>query len=415
MRLRQKMRVKMATIKLWLLAGLIFFTPSNLFIKFGQDQAYVGGLLVDYLLVKIHLSDIIIALLLLTFLIKYWQKKLTIAINKKSLLILLTLISVVLLRQLFTHKPLAGFFYAIKVFEFILLAKLLVKEKDLFKNKIILYSVFFTLIFQSAVGLYQFLAQQSVFGFAFLGESNLQNFYGISKASFAGNEKILAYGTTAHPNILAGFAVVYSLILLKIIKNNWLIKIFIIALNTLILSITQSWSAGITLVISLIYINSHNVLKIIKHKINFKLFFSLIIICSLLIVLFLQRIALFNNTDSVSRRNILNQVAWQMFRVHPLLGIGLNNFTANINLYNNNHQLRNFVQPVHHVVLLLLAENGIVGLAMIFQILQLIKVKIKAKKLAKACLLLLPIISLDHYLVTNQTGALLLIFSLIVF
>ncbi len=93
----------------------------------------------------------------------------------------------------------------------------------------------------------------------------------------------------------------------------------------------------------------------------------------------------------------------------PLLGVGLNNFTAEVEKYNRSDEVVRFVQPAHHVGVLWFADTGILGLCIVaFLALK----KIQLRKYVTPLCILFPILTLDHYLLTQQTGLLLTLFSL---
>lgn len=52
-----------------------------------------------------------------------------------------------------------------------------------------------------------------------------------------------------------------------------------------------------------------------------------------------------------TRRDVLNQGAVRMFAQHPLLGIGLNCFTQQIENYVSSSEVVRFIQPAHNVAL----------------------------------------------------------------
>jgi hypothetical protein len=104
--------------------------------------------------------------------------------------------------------------YQLKVLEFSIFTAWLYWQTRKAVSKNIIYSRlgFLTLIFQ---GLTRALPiQQSEDHFLtikILGETNLRNFARHrQRLNFINEEKIHAYGTTAHPNILAGFCAVLS-------------------------------------------------------------------------------------------------------------------------------------------------------------------------------------------------------------
>jgi hypothetical protein len=128
------------------------------------------------------------------------------------------------------------------------------------------------------------------------------------------------------------------------------------------------------------------------------------------------------DTWSLGLRQQLSQVAWQLWRSSPWLGVGLNNFTLHTPelLYNSIH----WQQPVHAVWLLVLSELGVLGLLalgglwlsvlawpllMIWQARERTKPAVVLVLLAWLGVILLSLV--DHYWWTNQQ-ALLAVFGL---
>jgi hypothetical protein len=113
---------------------------------------------------------------------------------------------------------------------------------------------------------------------------------------------------------------------------------------------------------------------------------------------------------SFLRRAELNWMALKMFQDHPLLGVGLNNFTVQMGEYGEVSGWTRFLQPVHNVYLLIVAETGLFGLIAFFGLLfsvfyLLLKKKnylllVSMSQVALLCLI-------DHYFFTLQQTALL--------
>ena len=97
-----------------------------------------------------------------------------------------------------------------------------------------------------------------------------------------------------------------------------------------------------------------------------------------------------------------------MIKAHPVWGVGMGNFVTNAEQYSSSTEVVRFVQPVHNLPLLILTETGLLGLILIYLILQTSSIKFQ-KSLALSLILLTSIILLDHYLLTIQSGVLLLI------
>ena len=118
---------------------------------------------------------------------------------------------------------------------------------------------------------------------------------------------------------------------------------------------------------------------------------------------------------SLNRRASLNHAAWNIFSAYPLAGVGLNNFTAYEESFSPNREVVRFVQPAHHVGLLWLAETGLVGGILVLLGGRKIWKKLHDNQQKSAflwCLfLVLPLAAFDHYLLTQQTGFFLIIFS----
>lgn len=396
---------------------LIFLIPSNLFLKFGESSAYVNGMFVDYLLLKFYLSDVIIFIILglsgweiihhkqVSGKIKSW------VINNKWLLVFSLLL---LVRQLVTVN-LISIWGAIKTLEMLFLAQVLIQKKQLLINKMVISSLQLTLIFQSLLSFYQAYFQKHFLGFIFLGEPILTSPIGLAKTTIAGVERILPYGTTAHPNILAGVIGIYLFFLLQLIKIEK-IKPSLPTLVTLMLPLATLWltrsiSAWLSLGIMVwLVFFGQRFKNFLNTHLNI-LMLSLIFVIFFIPVLIHLGLPLQPNNLSLSRREILNQAGLMMIFDHPVLGVGLNNFVVNLEQYAITKEVVRFLQPVHNVGLLVVSQTGILGMIWLIVLWKKLPKQIKVS-LCLGGLILLPILSLDHYLLTIQTGMLLLVFTI---
>lgn len=354
-----------------------------------MHNAYVHGLLVDYLIPKVYLVEFF----LLPFLILGINQFKKFKLNK----FISILVLVLLIRQLFSPNIMASLTYLLHLTE-VFLFFYIIRRDSLFKTKtadqVGLFTIVGTIIFQSLLAIYQFIFQRSLLAYQFLGETNLHNLANISHAQFSFGERILPYGTTAHPNILAGLVVIFSIIAINKMRHS----IVFITLNTfLIIFLTQSLSALLTVVLFIVYL----LLNQLRNKAK-KQVVTMLICCSFLIISpFL--LGLLPNSDSINRRVALNHVAWQMFVKQPIFGVGLNNFTVvaeNYSVGTINKEIVRFVQPVHHLPLLILSEGGILLLLIFFLLIQ----KTKVNNFYQKTIVLLAIASLDHYLFTQFLG-----------
>ncbi len=453
---------------------LIFTLPLNLFLKGGIEQAYVNGLLIDYLIPKLYLSDLILWLLLLSWVLKKVSKNelnlyqrlkpdqrlkqakklknktlksLNQIISKnnqpslkktsfhqfyqrnRTLKILGLLTTLLLIRQLFTPRPISSLWFSMQLLEMGLLAVFLIKQKKLLSSKFTQLSFVLAFTFQALLAARQFFLQQPLLPYQFLGEPSFRSYLQLHRQSVWGQSKILAYGSTAHPNVLAGLAVLFFLIILRQLdnlldriqvqhKSHWpytLIKGLSLLTVLAVLFFTQSISALFCLIIGLmIEIKNCRIIK--KKNLTIKSDFPLDNLRNLmlLIIIFLTPVLIaaansLHNSPSLDRRNALNQAAIKIWLEQPLFGTGLNQLTVNLEKKLPYRVLEGFVQPTHHVPLLLLAETGIFGVILIALLWKKIPLVYK-KSVIESLLTISPILVLDHYLYTLQTGQLLLIF-----
>jgi O-antigen ligase len=386
-----------------LLSAIIFLVPTNLFLTFEKSNAYVNGLLVDYLIPKIYLGDIFIFSILGVWLIEIISKKKQFRISKAYFPSIL--FSFLIIRQAFTFFPLAAIWYLLKLFEIGLLSWFLFTHKKLLKKSAIFITIIVTAWFQSLLAIYQFVTQRSLLGYKFFGEPNLAQSIGLAKDMWWNTGRVLPYGTTAHPNILGGILAICGLVILKklpAIKNGWgkLLSFFTMAIVIIVLVLTQSISAGLTFVIGLVFINRKNV----NQRLIIISAVTMIVIAPISIHLLAKP---FHQTNSFVRRSYLQTAAVKMFLDQPIFGVGLNQFTARVEEYSKAQEIVRFIQPVHHLGLLWLAETGLLGLILLAWVL----LKTSLAKKITPLIILLPIMVLDHYLFTQQAGLLLLAFT----
>ncbi len=401
------------------LGVLIFLIPSNLFLKFFESSAYVHGLLVDYLLPKLYLSDLVIFILLGTWLVQRVinRKKFDFSVLKKNsnaLLIFFTLLLLIFCRQFFTPKPFAAIWLFLKYVEMGLLAAFLLNHKELFSQRWIKICFLTMVIFQSLLAIFQFWKQSSFFpSYLFLGETRLTQGGGIATGIFNGVEKILPYGTTAHPNILGGILAVGVFLVLKTRdKNHGAFVWLMLGPMTIALFLTQSISAWLILGISLLLVTRIGKKVVEKHK-N-RLLAGVAAASVIVIPATLALAKIFTENVFIYRRLVLIIASFNMAVESIIWGVGLNNFTVQLENFAPLMEVVRFVQPVHHTGLLWLAEMGLVGVGMTLSGTLLLKKKAPNlfKAVSIATVLLLPALVFDHYLLTTQTGLLVAVFSI---
>ncbi len=414
-----KKRLHLQALNSWLLALLVLWLPINLFLSFYRQSAYVHGLLVDYLLPKFYLSDIPVILMMVTAMIGNWQKHRSKKINlsrffNNSLLLWgLILLILLIARQFFTPIKTAALWYLLKIGEMAWLWTFLKKRPQLLTKSVVKLAFWLSLISQALIGIYQYFFQSNLLPYKFLGETNFARSMVLAKDIWWQTGQILPYGSTPHPNILAGTLVIFWLIWSHQFKTSrkenktklnrviWLVTTFLVG-SCLFLS--QSISAFLALAVGLI-ISRCSPNKQIKQKLGLT-FFSAWLLTPIIIQLSLHLVP---KWPAISRRAQLNTAASRMIMDRPFWGIGLNHFTYYLEDYSQRFELVRFVQPAHHLGLLWLAETGFSGAV----ILGWFWLWLKKQKfdLFPSLLILMPMATLDHYLLTQQTGLLLLVIT----
>jgi O-antigen ligase len=401
-----------------LLQLTIFLIPTNLAYHWYIQSAYINGSLVDYLIPKVYLSDLPIVALLVLWLTRLIQSK---SVRKIGINPLTLLLSYLFLTGLFSSNPVSALWFWLKIVEMTLLFLYLTlhyRQKEL--NKIVLPPLLLGLSLQSVVGLYQYVMQSSVFGYIFLGEPTLGNSQALAKDVFSGALKVLPYGTTPHPNILAGYIVVGVLIILTACKDctkkRWFLSLAYscIGLSLYVLLLTRSQVALISLLIAVsIPTVNHIRLNLKSIKIIYLVRVS-ILVCCVLIGIAIYHSTLSIDINSITRRYRLFTYQASNFINQPIIGVGLNNSILTGVKYGLITTPSPFLQPVHSIYMLWLVETGVIGSGLLIWII-LKRITVLKKRLftthALPLIALLFIGSLDHYPLTLQTGQLLLCLS----
>lgn len=292
---------------------------------------------------------------------------------------------------------------------------------------------------QSILALYQFSAQEVVAN-KWLGMArHLPGTLGDSVVQFADHRILRAYGAFTHPNILGGFLFVSIMIALylwfefykerqaekwklNISKGQFLYFIFlIISLSLASFAILASFSrsavlALLTCVLLLLIFNAKQSNWLAVNVVaKFLVFFVLISMVFNLWVpgAWSSRIKSEGRLEAKSNQERIS--SWQHFYWEDIddvlfgQGLGMNSY---ITYYKNENIKIYQAQPIHNVFVLILAEMGIIGFALLVLLLSRLVIFFKKADINFKIILvgLLIIAMLDHYLWTSWTGLLMLVF-----
>ena len=191
-------------VEVVLTACTVFLLPTNLFLKYVYDGAYVHGQLIDYLLPKFYLSDVPILLLLLLWIPRCPRYV------KKVAGVFLIFAGIHLASHAGDASAPSTMWFLAKFLEMGLFGLWLVDHVSTMLTPMIRRMFFITALFQTTIGAYQVFSGKALFGYWFFGEPLLQAVPTIARSDIAGPLRFLAYGTTPHPNILAGIVVLFA-------------------------------------------------------------------------------------------------------------------------------------------------------------------------------------------------------------
>lgn len=386
-----------------LLTILVFLIPSQLALHFWPPYAFIFGIRIDYLSPAVYLTDILVFLLILTWVVKD-SKKLFGFLNRHKYFLTGLLIFIVA-NTFYSTSPFPTLYKWIKIAEAVFLGVFLAVGKRYIKVGAVAKTLFYSLAFFSLIGVLQFMFGKTLGGPLYLlGERSFNIATpGIALTQIAGRDYLRAYSTFSHPNSLAGYISVSFIISLaalglKFFKRNFILTV--IVLGCLFLTFSASAFLGVFAVLLMAVCLKR---KILFRKLAWSIL-SLSIVASLFIPIVSVRLSGLASGfgQSFSQRLELAAIAGRMVSEKFWIGEGLNTFTINV------PYLR---QPVHNIFLLTFAETGIGGLLLLFFFLYRFLLKAIAKKnyfYVLALVFILVTGMFDHYWLTIQQNLLLL-------
>lgn len=429
-------------IKKFLFCLVIFSIPLNLGKHFIFEFSYINGRLLDYVIPTIYIQDILVLLLILTSLPDI-AKSIKSSLQYWEFAILALFFCSLALSVLSASFVLPALYFFLRLVLYGLFGFYVFSQVNLFSEFSNILRVFvFLALFQSILGICQWIAKGSVFdNYLFFGEQPYSiSTPGIARTSLGGVSHVLPYGTFRHPNILAGF-LVFCLLLILGSKSREKFYYLVAFLSFLCLILTFSLTGLISLFLGLM------ILFLPKKRVKtlcFVILFAGIVGTAILMLtsyslIQSKNMPLLNNSfssltndlfwrnfgtnPSISRRGNLLLLGLHIFKLSPLFGVGLNNSLYFMDRFFVQLSLPKFVQPVHNVYLLLLAESGIVSVSLLllffvflFKKIFLLLEKEESGKYPRLLVALLTTFLFsaffDHYLLTSQQ--ILLLFCLTV-
>jgi len=371
----------------------LLILPTQFGKHFFLPFSYIFGVRIDYLAPTLYVTDILAIIL-----IALYGKNVVSFFKTKKILFLFLFI---LLNSCFSLSLFISLYRFVKVIEFLGIIAVIKKEYPIQKNHI-MQAFLWGLIFQFILVITQFLVKHSLSGiWYFFGERYVNlGMPDIAKASINGFEFLRPYGTFSHPNSMAGFYLVLALFVLtnKSITNLFFKYAFLLFSACLIM---LSFSKA-TLIIFGLLLLYYFVSSSLRCRICFAAKF---VIIGIIIFLFLTV-----QTDPLSfqKRIGLTLDAFKIIARFPFLGTGIGSY-----LYAQKdfpiHYSYFFLQPVHNIFLLFIAETGIpFGLFFIGKTVTVFLNTIRKSSLLIPFLAIVFTGMIDHYWLTLQQNILLL-------
>lgn len=426
-----------------LLALLVLFLPTQLGKHFWPDFSLVDGLRVDYLSPTVYTTDIWIGLLFFFWVRRAgtWLLLQVFTSPKRSFIAIFVILF--LLVNIFTAERigLSLYFFA-KLLEYAFLGYYISQNVRLnIHLPIIALLTSIGAFFQSFLAILQYLQQGSLNGWLYyLGERTFSGSTpGIANAEISGELILRPYGTMPHPNVLAGYLLISSVLIFWFLLPHakgfirWF-GIFTILLSGAVIFLSLS---RIVIAVYLLLLLTGFVYWIAKHRPKPRLGVGLVIAALLDILLFIGGIAFFQTLlsrftqtsvfeEAFVQRNELTSAALQIISSHPIFGAGLGHFIPTLAPLQDPLSVGLYLQPVHNIYLLIASEAGLIGLVLFFALLIstfkrlffMLTLTSFIRKMYFPLLLLLGIILFiglfDHYFLTLQQGQLLfaLVFGL---
>ncbi len=410
----------------------LLFLPTQLGKHFWPSFAFLEGIKIDYLSPTLYLTDISTLFLFFLSLTSIRKRFIFSAISQPKIIIFLGFILLLLFVSLISLSPQEVIYGLIKLLEMIFFAIVCAKyiqNKKSFTKVVYLFSI--GVLIESGLAIGQSIHQSSLGGWwYFLGERTFTaQTLGIANAAIHGILLLRPYGTFSHPNVLAGYLVISLCLIaswvvlnfrrLNLAKRIYFLLLFLSGICALILSLSRVAITAFVIVGVLFLLFN----RAIVHKNRFHLLFFILLF--ILVVLFISplgyrflQLSLTDETYTLRRTLALESL--QIFWLHPLLGVGLQNFLPALIKLHPDTPL-SFLQPVHNIYLLTLSQTGIIGaiyfLSFLFKTYSLLLKKIKHN--APRSMISLTLLSLvlfiglfDHYFLTLQQGQLLFAFIL---
>lgn len=393
-----------------LFAVFIFLLPTQLAKHFWPDFAVIHSIRIDYLAPKLYVTDILAGILIF-FYRHNIQNNIWYGVRRYRY-VFMGAILFLIAHILFSLSPVITMLKILKVLEVIgvgLCVYHIFSQASAVGRSRLRMIFFIALLggalFQLYLVLLQVFFHSSMGGiFYYFGERAMTMATGnIATASWQGVEFLRPYGTFSHPNSLGGFyLLIYFLAWYdRHLKKNMMVRTSLLSVSSLLVLCSFS-KVVIGTYIFLTIISFILMMK--KTPCVFCIMAKIMVFCVIAMVFMMAQ----GDVQTLSKRIWLAWCAIDLIGQYPFLGSGLGTYL----LAQSNFPVpypHHFLQPVHNIILLIIAQIGIpAAFAGLYGVVVFIK-KYGSVYQFLFCVLVVLITGMaDHYWLTLQQNWLVL-------
>lgn len=264
---------------------------------------------------------------------------------------------IVLLSFLQAVQPIFSLFALVRLSVFVLMYLVVffsIRQKaDVNAILKVIFSVF---LIELLIGVFQFF--KGHLGLGLIGEGRLIMCNGFPRVC----------GTLGHSNLLSAYLVfVLAILYAFFLKKGGFKYLFLFAFGSGILVMTQSRGGWVSYVLAIIAVHFFSLFsknKLSSSSIKYLFFFMVLAIVGFVLGKDLIWLRLFSDDSGAAVSRVgLAKVALSIIKAHPFGGIGLNNYSLVMHLYDKTLSGISYRLPyvVHNAFLLIAAEVGVFG------------------------------------------------------
>lgn len=280
---------------------------------------------------------------------------------------------------------------------------IVIDKSSIVNRKALVYAFIAGAVIQALLGIYQFLFQSS-FALTLLGMAEHDPAaLGTAVVEFGDQRWLRAYGGLPHPNVLGGYLAIAIAVAIAVWQKvqGWQRLILQSSIFVLLTGLFFSFSRAAWIAAAVVVLIG--LMRPVGQIRRVLVVGWIVLLVGIYWPLVCARVMPVERLEVKSRVERVEgiQESWELIKKHPVLGVGIGNYTQAVGELRLGDPLYSY-QPVHNVFLLIWAEIGIVGLLLFLGALYW------AAKRSKLLLVLFILLLFDHYLWSLPFGVFLL-------